>query len=210
MPHLIRRPRTARFVLTTVGLILLCIGVGGLAAARAQAATSLCPNPPLTQPFTAWGDDNYYTLVRGQDDTGFTGAGWLLSGGASIEQAQLSDGGWGGVLDLPSGSEAISPPVCVNSTYPDARMMVNDVSGSEGVEVFVSDRDTSAWGTPWTALADAGNANGGQGSWSPSDPINLPAPATSDWQLARFVFVPGGVTSEFQIYDFYLDPYSKG
>lgn len=211
LPYLIRRPGKPLFALAAVSVaLLLSAGASSLAAAPAMANSSWCSTPELTQPFLAWGDQNFYTLVRGQDDSGFNGYGWTLTGGANVVDTQLYDGSTGGVLDLPSGSKAVSPAVCVNSTFPDARMMVNDVAGNEGVEVYVSYKPTNAWSSPWGPLVDAGPVSGGQSTWGPSNPVSILPPGGSNWQLARFTFVPGGTSSEFQIYDFYLDPYGKG
>lgn len=211
MPSLIPRPRQLLIAVATAGAALAASsGAGALAATPTTAAVSdWCSNQALSQPFVAWGDQNYFTQVRGQNNSGFTGSGWALIGGAGVVSTQLADGTTGGVLDLPSGSTAISPPACVNSTFPDARMLIDDVTGDEGVEVYVSYKEADSFG-PWSQPMDLGAVNGGQGAWALSDPVNLPAPPDDNWQLARFTFVAGGSTSEFQIYDFYLDPYSRG
>jgi hypothetical protein len=217
MPYLIRRPTKPRLVAAVIGAVALSLLFSALTAAPALAwgegASSCDTNPPLSQPFVGWGDHRQYALVDGQDGGGFDGSRWGLLGGASIQYTQLADGGWGGALDLPSGSIAVSPPECVNSDYPDARMMVDDVTGDEGVEVYVSTRPLSWWWNGWNDWSDpidSGDANGGQGSWQPSAPVPLPTAGTSDWELVRFIFVAGGTGSEFQISDLYVDPYSKG
>lgn len=222
MPYPIGRLSRVGLASLAAGITLfVSVGALGLAAGPALAdgpgsggwsgwTNGFCGGSPLTQAFLNWGDQNYYMTVRGQDGDGFEGDGWTLSGGASIETAQLSDGSTGNVLDMPSGSVAVSPLACINLNYPDARMMVNDVSGDEGVELYTSYRDLGSWGSNWTAPVDSGNANGAQDAWQPSDPLNLPAPSDSNWQLARFTLVAGGTTSEFQIYDFSVDPYSRG
>jgi hypothetical protein len=210
-----RRLSNVRIAAVSILAALLTAASGAVLAAPAMAAVtpqaaSWCSDPTLTQPFAAWGDQNYYTLVRGQDDSGVNGDHWQLSGGASIVTTQLPDGTTGGVVDLPSGSEATSPAECVNATYPDARLMVDDITGDEGIEVYASYRDAESWGSPWGDPVDVGAINGGQGTWALSDPIDLPPPDTSDWELVKFTFVAGGASSEFQICDFYLDPYNKG
>jgi hypothetical protein len=213
MPFFISRLRSSRLgaAAAAVGATLvLSAGASGPADAAGIAAPAWCSNPVLTQPFLAWGDQSYYTLVRGQGDSGFVGNGWTMTGGARVVTTQLSDGTTGGVLDLPSGANALSPIVCVNSSYPDARMLVNDVSGDEGVEVDVSYLNMDSWIPSWTQPVDLGAVNGGQSTWALSDPVDLPTPADDGWQLARFTFAAGGTSSEFQIYDFYLDPYSRG
>jgi hypothetical protein len=42
------------------------------------------------------------------------------------------------VLDLPSGSKAVSPTICVTTEFPTARTMVRNVVGAEGVFFYVS------------------------------------------------------------------------
>lgn len=194
-----------------------CLAAGitamtALAAGSAQAATttsvdtSACANPLLTQPFLSAKVSNWYTLAPGQTPNNFNGAGWQLSGGARIITTKLADGSTGSVLDLPSGSRAVSPTMCVTSAYPIARTMVRDVKGSEGVFFYVSYEGTSTWKDP----KNTGQVHGQQTAWTLSDPVNLQPPnTTTGWQVVRFTFVPGGTTSEFQLYDLYVDPHCR-
>src|ERR1700748_2510925 len=94
----------------------LGIGIAALLAGSAQAATfapspvdtSWCMSPLLTQPFSGAKDSNWYTLMPGESSGGFDGTGWTLSGGAKIVTTTEADGSTGTVLDLPSGSTAVS------------------------------------------------------------------------------------------------------
>jgi hypothetical protein len=127
--------------------------VAAFAAAPAQAAvspvdTSICSNPVLSQPFVSAGDFNWYMLMPGETPGNFDGSGWTLSGGAKIVTTTIADGSTASVLDLPSGSRAVSPTICVTSAYPTARAMVRDVVGSEGIFFYVSYEGTSTWKTP--------------------------------------------------------------
>src|SRR5438874_1204907 len=121
MPYIVR-PR--RF---PGGVVAACAALLVFGAASAQAATSpaketsQCKEPTLTQPFQDAGDNNYYVLAPGQTPGNFEGTGWTLSGGASIKTTTLADGSTGYVLDLPSGSKAVSPSFCVTSLYPTER-----------------------------------------------------------------------------------------
>ena len=179
-----------------------------VAGALASLSTSgpTCTDPMLSQPFLNWNDQNYYTLAPGQSDSNFTGDGWLLQGGANITPATLSDGSTtGNVLDLPSGSFAISPPMCVDLNYPTARVMVQNVAGGGGVHTFISYAGAAGWGKP----RDGGAVHGKGSTWTLSDPIHLQPSQDPGWQLVRFGFVPDGRNSEFQLYNFYVDPYAK-
>jgi hypothetical protein len=171
-------------------------------AAGAVTDPSQCSQPTLTQPFTAWNDFNWYTLVDGQTPGSFDGTGWTLSGGARVVTTTLADGTTTTVLDLPSGSKAVSPTVCITSAYPTARTMVRNVKGSEGVFFYVSYAGTSTWNNP----KNTGQVHGTGTAWTLSGAVNVQPSNVIGWQLARFTFVPGGNTSEFQIYNFYVDP----
>ncbi len=189
---------------------LLATAVAFLAAGPAQATplnlsgtswgtTASCTNPNLTQPFLSAGDSNWYTLAPGETAGSFGGAGWTLTGGASIKAGQ---NGSGSVLDLPSGSQAISPPMCVASDYPTARTMVRNVVGAEGVQVSVAYAGTKTEASAQTV----GQVHGQRSAWTLSNPVNIHPGNLAGWQLVRFALTPGGKTSDFQVYDFWVDP----
>jgi hypothetical protein len=165
------------------------------------AAQASCTPPALTQPFLSFGDDSEYALVPGENYDNLSGSGWMLTGGAHIVNATLSDGTQGSVLDLPAGSTAISPPTCVTNQDPTARTMVQDLAGSAGVNVvvgYLSDNGLSV---------STGNIQGSAGGWSVSPIIDIHPSSVSGWQLAQFVFTPNGKgPSEYRIYNFYIDP----
>jgi hypothetical protein len=189
---------------------LLTTAVASLAAGPALAAqidesgmawgdTSTCSAPTLTQPFLSAGDSNWYTLAPGQTPGSFSGAGWTLSGGASIKAGQI---GTGSVLDLPSGSLAISPPMCVSADYPTARTKVRDVVGAEGVQVLVAYAGTKTE----SKAQNVGQVHSQASNWTVSNPLNIHPGNLPGWQLVRFTFVPGGKSSDFEVYDFWVDP----
>jgi hypothetical protein len=189
-----------------VGLGLLIAAAAGASAHAATVTTpidtSWCSTPLLSQPFASLRDQGWYTLMPGESADGFNGTGWQLSGGAEIVTTTLADGTVGQVLDLPSGSKAVSPPMCVSSDYPTSRTMVRDVKGSEGVFFYVGYEGTNTWTSP----RNTGQVHGQQSKWSLSDPVNVQPSNTSGWQPVRFTLEAGGKTSDFQIYDFYVDP----
>jgi hypothetical protein len=196
--------KTPLFNYRALGLAIL---LASLMAAPAQAATSsvdtsMCSNPLLSQPFLAWGDSNWYMLMPGERADTFDGSGWQLSGGAKIITTTLADGTTSSVLDLPSGSKAVSPTICVTASYPTARTMVRDVKGSEGILFSVSYEGTSTWNTP----KNTGQVHGKSTAWTLSDPVNLQPYNVSGWQPMRITLIPGGTTSDFQIYNLYVDP----
>jgi hypothetical protein len=205
MPYIIRPRRFPR------GAVAACSALLVFGAASAQAATSpaketsQCKEPTLTQPFLYAGDSNYYVLAPGQTPGNFEGTGWTLSGGASIKQTMLQDGSAGYVLNLPSGSKAVSPTFCVTSEYPTARTLVRDVSGSQGVYLNVSYEGTATWNKP----KNTGQVHGNGNEWTLSTPVNLQPENVTGWQILRLTLVPGGTKSDFQLYNLYIDPYRR-
>ena len=173
-----------------------------LAAPATPADTSACSPTQLSQAFQSIGDNSWYTLVPGQTVDHFNGRGWTLNDGAQLRSSTLADGGTGSVLDLPSGASAVSPPMCVSSDYPTARTMVRDVIGSEGVHVSVSYAGTKTADKP----QNVGQVHGTQSDWTASHSFNVHPGNVPGWQLVQFTLTPGGKNSDFQIYNFWVDP----
>ena len=167
-------------------------------------STSQCSDPLLTQPFTSWGDANYYTLTPGGSADNFDGGYWTLSGGASVVSTTLADGSTGQVLDMPGGSRAVSPTMCVQSNYPTARTMIR---GTAGIQFYVSYAGTASWTNP----KNTGQIHGASNTaWSLITPVNLQPSNTTGWQLVRLTLIaPPTTRVDSQLYNFYLDPYSK-
>ena len=172
------------------------------AALSMAVDTSWCSEPDFTQAFGQWHDNNQYVLAPGQSSDGFTGQGWVLTGGASVVTVTLADGSQTEALELPSGSTAVSPPMCVTHAYPTARAMVRDVQGGAGVQMFVVYTEDGQWRNPIATGSLHGHGNG----WGASDVINIHAGKKYGWQEARFAFVGGGSNNLTDIYGFYVDP----
>jgi len=172
------------------------------AAATTPVDTSACSAPQLTQAFLPIHDSNWYTLVPGQAAGSFNGNGWTLSGGAQIASSSLSGDAPSSVLDLPSGSSAISPPMCVSTDFPTARTMVRDVAGSEGVHISVAYAGTKTADQP----QNVGQVHGKQSAWTASNPFSVHPGNLPGWQLVQFTLTAGGKSSDFQIYNFWVDP----
>jgi hypothetical protein len=169
-------------------------------APAAAAPLQSCASPELFQPFAALKDKRYYTLAPGGDFAG--DGGWQLSGGAQVLETTQPDGSTGGVLDMPSKSQAVSPIMCVSVDYPEARLAVRNVIGGDGVFFYVSYYKGGVWSSPH----NTGQFHSGHGAWAVSNPMNLQPTKMSGWQQVRFVLVAGGNTSRFQVDDFWVDP----
>ncbi|HWF32831.1 MAG TPA: hypothetical protein VG188_09760 [Solirubrobacteraceae bacterium] len=175
------------------------------APAKVSAELAVCPGQTFSQPFEALKDSNYYTLVEGSEFNG-PNEGWELNNGASIVEGTRPDGSSGGVLDLPSGSYAVSPPVCVTLQYPTARAYVEDVQGSGGVivGVYYAAVKTGPAGQPVGVL----NAKPGKG-WELSSPFNVKPQLGGSEEGARevrFVYANTTRSSDFHLSGLYVDP----
>jgi hypothetical protein len=169
-----------------------------------------CGSPTLTQPFKPWLDSSYYKLVDGgtfEDGTD----GWSLTGGAKVVAGNASQHVSGAAddssLQLPSGSSATTPPVCVGLNEPTMRYFAKKNSGLLSV-LSVSVQVQLQLGV-WVTLpigVDLG------GSWHPSLPnlvvANLLPLLPPDQTAVRFKFAPilGG---SWQIDDVYVDPRNR-
>jgi len=210
MPYIIRPPRLR-------GAVAACAAALAVGAVPAQAATKSsggsteitsplqCKEAVLTQPFLYVGDLSWYTLAPGQAPDKFEAKGWTLSGGASLKTVVVEDGKTGTVVDLPSGSKAVSPNFCVTKEYPTARAIVRNVIGSEGVYFNVSYLGTASWLTP----KNTGQVHGSGTAWTPVTPVNMQPYGVEGWQIVKLTLVPGGTKSDFQLYNLYIDPYVR-
>jgi hypothetical protein len=190
----------------------LMVAAALCAPATAHAATAATPPPvapldactqqALSQPLLPFKDSNYYTLAP---DGGFaTGAsGWQLAGGASVVATTQRDGTPGGVLDLPAGSQATSPPVCITADYPSSRLFVRSLSGTQGVYFDVQYLRNGVW----TAPKENSQYRGANASWVLSPPLLIQPDKASGWQQVRFTLVSSATTKgSVQVDDFWVDP----
>jgi hypothetical protein len=203
---------SSRTLRRALGILCAVVGASlGTTPALAATATAPAPVAPLescdaqtmSQPFLEWKDSNFYALAPGGAFDALDGSGWDLQRGASIVSTTQPDGSVGGVLDLPSKSQATSPPVCITADYPTARLWVRNVAGSEGVYFNIQYLRNGVWTSP----KDNGQFHGaGKSVWTLSNPMNVMPDKTTGWQQVRFTFLAGGNTSRFQVNDFWIDP----
>ena len=170
-------------------------------AGSSPADSSSCAAPLLSQPFTAWQDTSQYTLAPGQSVDNFDATGWTLLNGASLQLETLYDGQLGSVLDLPTGAEAISPPMCVDSDYPTARTMVQTTGDAQvAAGVFY------AAAPPKSQFQLSGIMQGSATGFSLSQPLQVNPGNKPGWQMVQFVFGTTGTAGDGQLYNFYVDP----
>lgn len=197
MPYIIR-PRFLPPVALAAATALL-----GIATASAQATTidtSHCEAPMLSQPFAAQGDPSDYAPAPGQTASGFTAAGWTLSGGAKITKVTLGNGQSTAVLNMPSGSTATSPGICVTSKYTTARAVARNVAGGNPVGFSVGYAGTASLAHP----EGGGDIHTHNTEWTLSDQLNMSAEHQEGWQLAHITLVSKAGNSDVQIAQLYL------
>lgn len=172
-----------------------------LSSLNSVVDTTSCAAPALVQPFLSWQDQNDYTLAPGESNDNFDGTGWTLIGGASIETQTLADGQTGDVLDLPSGSFAVSPPMCVASDYPTARTMLRTSGDAQlGAGVFYAANKAAQ------QLQLSGIMQGSGSGFSLSAPLQVHPGNLAGWQQVQFLFGATGAKGDAKVYNFYVDP----
>jgi hypothetical protein len=195
--------------LRVTGLAMLASTVALVAGAPAHAGVlhslvnlSSCDNATLSQPFSQWGDNDYYKLVPGGDGSL---TGWSLQRGAQQvaggEPWNVS-GSASNSLSLPSGGVATSPQTCVNAAYPTFRFF--DVTGTPGSGAAVS-VDYDGLSIPVGMIAPGT-------SWEPTLPMTTLSaiPGLLNGGTANVQLQFTGVTGTVQVDDVFVDPWGRG
>lgn len=122
-----------------IALTLLIVGLSP-APARASTSTSACPGSTLSQPFSRWGDSNFYGLLAGGDFEGSL-SGWTLSPGAQRASESEQFGATGTVgawsLALAPGTSVQSPFTCVTASDASFRFFARNEGPSATVLAYV-------------------------------------------------------------------------
>lgn len=182
---------------------------GSASAGVLVQTTTKCPDQALSKPFTRWLDQASYTLLPGGSMEGGA-AGWTLSGGAKVvagnETWKVGGAGDGSSLRLPSGSNAVSAPICVGLEHPTVRFFAKKNSGllsTLAVSAIVRLQLGGTLEVPFGVMVAGGK-------WTPSLPYlflgNLLPLLPGQYTPVSFRFRPilGG---DWQIDDVYVDPF---
>jgi hypothetical protein len=189
---------------------IACAALGALALLAVSSAPALaasaCEGQAFSQPFAALGDYNSYTLVPGSQFNG-PAEGWQLSGGAHVAEATRPDGSSGGVLELPPGAQAVSPPVCVTPLYPTARVFVDNAETGGSVTVAVAYANTKTANKP-KAVTGVQAVNGG---WTLSEAFSIRPQLLGGEESGevRFLLTASSKVTSFQLYGLYVDPWMR-
>jgi hypothetical protein len=177
-------------------------------AASAQA----CSYSGAEQVFRPWGDNHHYVLAP---DGGFEagGAGWSLSGGAATvagnESFFLNDAGDQRSLSLPSGSSAVSPPICMSLDTPIFRLLARNTGNpSAGLRVEATYKLLGLVRTKTVSTVTGG------ASWAPSQQMSTVLTlstivGTLIPSAIQIRITPVGSGGSWQVDDLYIDPFAR-
>jgi hypothetical protein len=191
------------------GAVISALGIAVLSGAPARAAlinTDPCDNAELSQPFSPWGDTNYYKLVPGGSFEKGT-SGWTLSHGASIVSGSEPFGATGSVgassVYLPAGASVTSPYTCVDAAYPSFRFFGrnNGLLSTVLVSVVYKVPLLGAVAVPVGTVALSP-------SWQPSLPMLTASVLTGllDGGTTQMAVRFTAVTGASQVDDVFVDP----
>jgi hypothetical protein len=205
MPHTPGRTVAALFTAAIASAALASSASAGVVTASATG----CDDGALTQPFARFDDSNHYKLVdNGSFENG--AGGWTLTGGAAAgagnESYSVRAAGDDTSLQLPAGSSATSPFVCVGANEPTLRLFAKRNSAALGLASTLQVQiqlQTSLGLTAWLPVA-AGDIGGS--SWHPTIamPYLVNLLTLGDRTQVRFRFAP--LLGGWQIDDVYVDP----
>jgi hypothetical protein len=188
-------------------MIASCAVAGSASAGVLVKTTTSCPSQSFSTPFKPWYDSSQYTLVPGGSfEAG--ASGWTLSGGAKVtpgnESFKVSGADDDASLQLPSGSSALSAPVCVGLEYPTMRFFAKRNSGLLTTVAVTAQVQLSLGGTldvPFGVVLSGSR-------WTPTPAYlflgNLLPLLPGQYTSVRFRFTP--VLGDWSIDDVYVDP----
>jgi hypothetical protein len=198
---------------TGVRAKLAAVAAISLAALLLSAGSaSACSYSGAEQVFGAWGDQRSYVLAP---DGGFEagGQGWALSGGASVvagnESYYLNDAADSRSLSLPSGSSALSPPICMSLDTPMFRMLArNGADSGSRLRVEATYRLLGLVRTKTVSSVPAGV------SWAPTQQMSTVLTlstivGTLIPSSIQIRITPLDSRGAWQVDDLYIDPFSR-
>ncbi len=161
--------------------------------------TSTCGAAALTQPFASAGDSNWYTMVPGETPGAFGGAGWTLSGGASIKVGPDRHRFGARPAQRLAGDQPADVRVVGLSDGTDDGARRRRLPGRPDLVAYAGTKTESK-------AQNVGQVHGQGSDWTLGNSLNIHPGDLPGWQLVRFTFVPDGKSSDFQVYNFYVDP----
>jgi hypothetical protein len=184
-----------------------------LALVLFSGSAQACSYSGAEQKFSAWGDQRNYVLAP---DGGFEAgaAGWRLNRGAAVvngnESYFLNDAEDSKSLSLPTGSSAVSPPVCMAIDTPSFRLVArNSGDPSSRLRVEAVYKLLGIVRTKTAGTLSAGSA------WAPTQSISTVLTlstlvGTLIPSAVEIRFTPLDSDGQWQVDDVYVDPFRRG
>jgi hypothetical protein len=191
------------------GALIAGLGLAALPTAVSAPAHALdaCTARTVSQPFTNWGDSNYYfPVTSGTFEAGTTG--WTIGSGVSrvTENEPWNVTGSGtSSLKIPAGSSASTAEMCLTADEDSTRFFYK-APGIGGVGLLVTIKATntitnSVYRTSFTLPP------GTLGGWHVSPRIALPdVRGTTGTENVVITFTAPGGGGAWQIDDVFVDP----
>jgi hypothetical protein len=206
MEVLMKQPWRRVLLAAAATMVASLAMVGSASAGVLVKTTTDCADTPLSTPFSRWLDPMHYTLVPGGSfESGATG--WKLSSASVVsgnESWKVRGAADARSLLLPSGSSAVSAPMCVGLEHPTLRFFAKKNSGLLSTLVVSARVQLQLGGTLDVPVGVV--LAGGQ--WTPTLPYlflgNLLPLLPGQYTPVSFVFRP--LLGSWQIDDVYVDP----
>ncbi|HEY2604035.1 MAG TPA: hypothetical protein VGI67_20925 [Thermoleophilaceae bacterium] len=189
---------------------LLVIAPSANAGVLVKSATN-CPNPPVAQPFSQWGDHSTYMLAPNGSFEGGAG-GWSLHNASIVSGNESYNvaGSGSHSLQIKPGGSALTSTICVGLDRPTLRLFAHSSGGLLGIATMaVSVRFETSLGLvaelPIGVVLPSSK-------WQPSLPLpilaNLLPLLPGQMTPVQFRFTP--VLGTWNIDDVYVDPRMRG
>jgi len=219
MPYVIRWPHKRVIASAVASLsLLVCASPaaawGGSPYQQYQPpapASSNCPVPPSSSVFSALGDTASYSLMPGGSFEGPT-PGWAFNGASIVagnEPWSVNSADDSQSLNIPSGSNAVSPTFCLTSQLPSWRFFAQAGNGSWGTQLHVTALWADRYGNSGQMTATTLNGNGFT-TWQATSSLPLGSVLSPGNTVnVRFVFSADSNGAAWNIDDVYVDPYAR-
>jgi hypothetical protein len=203
------RLRVATLIAALAFLGSLVVPAGAFAS---NSILATCQTPPISTPFSQWGDNNDYFLAPGGSFEGTADqVGWTLSNAtltSGNEPFLVNDPGDSQSLTIAGGGSATSPFFCVDNTMSTLRFFAQQVSAGGGLRAQALVQTSGGVTTePLARLLD-----GSMPAWAPTDPIATDYSGLADGQTLTVAlkFTVRSSSASWQIDDVQVDPYRSG
>lgn len=193
-----------------IAVLAAAFVIVGAFAASAQA----CSYSGARQVFKPWGDQHEYVLApNGGFESG--ASGWSLAGGAGVvaenETFHLNSGSDGQSLSLPTGSSAVSAPLCMSINTPVFRLLARNSGDPSSTLRVEATYNVLGLGLLHTTVSNSVSA--GQ-DWVPTQEMSpfLGLSTVLGTVVPTYIQVritPVGPGGAWQVDDLFVDPFSR-